>query len=363
MIILTIIGVVAIIGVFTRDRLEAMQGISLAEAQSARWTLPIIFVIALVLLAVWTWTLYRRRTLTSWLVRSLLVLSVIALLAAGSLSWWAATVRRDITIVTYRCDATVLMTTGRDPMDGCTPEGTATNVRLGTSDEPDTFTSTPTDDGQRAAFRDLPQGSWKATLTVDGTRDTVAVGVVADGPNGLKRVAGMDPYSGQQADQTRWATSLTFPHDVETFNVLFYESAEPVVPSASLRFNVFDCRDQNLESFDASNCTPATYSMPLVIEKIPEGAHTWRHPVTTMEGPVQVVSNLEAREYTFQPDLAGLNMQTQSTDILIIPTSSEQTINNTLTQPGAQDMTVTIASNTGPLQFNVYVFPRGSIYA
>lgn len=76
-----------------------------------------------------------------------------------------------------------------------------------------------------------------------------------------------------------------------------------------------------------------------------------------------VVSNLEARTYTLQPDYIAIENATQSTDVLIIPAAMDQVAANSLTEPGENEFVIEIDPSTGELHYVVYVFPTGPTYA
>ena len=64
-----------------------------------------------------------------------------------------------------------------------------------------------------------------------------------------------------------------------------------------------------------------------------------------------------------QPDYAGIEMYTQSTDVLIIPSAMPQTEENSVAVPGESVFEVPIESNTGELRYTIYVFPTGPTFA
>src|SRR5699024_1486915 len=110
-------------------------------------------------------------------------------------------------------------------------------------------------------------------------------------------------------------------------------------------------------------CEPLETGSPLVYEKAPEGTRTWRQLHVFREGPAFVVSNLEARTYTLEPDYVNIEKTSQSTSVVIIPAAMDQVPENSVTSPGESSFDVQIESNTGELTYNIYVFPTGPTYA
>jgi hypothetical protein len=212
-------------------------------------------------------------------------------------------------------------------------------------------------------FTDLPTGPWQARLTVDGPADTVTVNVIAERDGDPERIGSLQPYFDTESDQLRWSAVVPLDSDISRVQVQFVRSPNPAVQSARLRFEVRSCQGQNIRTFDASQCQPMDAGSPFIREQTPEDARTWRQLWVTREGESFVVANLEARTYTLQPDYVFIEQETQSTDVLIIPATMEQTVASSIAEPGASSFTIDIDPNTGELAYIIYVFPAGPTFA
>lgn len=361
--VLTVIAVIAGIALVALDSMAATGGRKIEDAPQPPLTLTLAC-IALLLVAIgWVIWLVRRQGLRHLATMIATGIAAALLVLTPIFAWQAFSSDRDLTVISMTCDAEALRHTGRAPLSDCTENAVETIVLLeAVSTEriwvPDAATGNLTRE-----FDGLPGGNWKTRLTVDGPADTVAVAAVAEQGDKQVRLGTFRPYMDAESGRLRWSAVVPVDADVSTVRVLFYQSANPAVGSASIRFDVRECSGQNLRSFDASACQPFEGSASFVIEKSPEGPRTWRQPQVSRQGSTVVVTNLEARTWEFQPDYTSIEMYTQSTDVLIIPGAMPQLEENSITAPGESTFEITIEENTGELVYTIYVFPAGPTYA
>ena len=360
--VLTVILVIGAVVIVVLDRLETASGRNIEDAPQLPLTIPLICGGLLLLAAGWLIWLIREHGPRHILAVIVAGATILLLISTPLLAFQAATSDRDLTVISMTCDAEALRNTGGVAMGDCEEAPVDTIVLLGGVNTDDTWTPNETTGNLTRRFHDLPAGSWETMLTVDGPPETVAVTLVEGGDDGA-RLGNFRPFMDAESDQLRWTSLVQLNADVSTVRVHFYLSANPAVESASIRFDVQACNGQNIRTFDVSGCESIETGTPFVMEKSPTEPRTWRHPHVAREGSDLVISNLEARSYMMQPDYAGIEMFTQSTDVLIIPSAMPQVAENSVAVPGESVFEVPIESNTGALTYTIYVFPSGPTFA
>lgn len=361
--IFTVVLVIGAIVLLTLDRLDVANGRSIEEAAQTPLTLPLVCAGLLLIAIGWLYWLIKHHGFRHIVTLVVTGIAAILLVATPLLAWQVFNNERDLTIVSMTCDAESLRNTGGAVLANCEEDAVETIVLLQgvTSDDqwiPDDATGNLTRE-----FHGLPGGEWETMLTVDGPPDTVAIAAVGQKGDESIRLGNFRPYMDTESERLRWSALVPIAEDIDTVQVLFYLSANPAVESASIRFDMRECQGQTLRSFDASQCEPMETSAPLVVEKSPEGTRTWRHPHVAREGSEMVITNLEARTYELQPDYPSIQLYSQSTDVLIIPSAMEQTEANSLTEPGASSFDVTVTESSAALTYTIYVFPTGPTFA
>lgn len=361
--ITTILVVIA--GVFLAVFTSAMQSIanssgtqSIEKAAEPQFTLTIIVGVYAILAGLWTLWFARGRGVRSLATMVCATLSVVLLLAASTIGWQVLTQSRSLTIAPMICEASGLKVSGGNPTDGCQDSVIETGVTLTGERTDDTWSAT-TDTQQVSSFADLPTGDWTARLTVDGQDDTVAVHVIAQRDDRWVRIGQLRPSLDIDSGELHWSGVMSTRDRDRNLRVQYFASENPAVASASIRFDVRDCTNQSIRTFDASACQPLETAAVLVQEQSPEGARTWRQPRVTIEGTTLVVVNLEARTYELAPNYAAVQTATGGTDILIIPTAMEQIEANSASVPGDSSFPVEITPATGVIEYTIYVFSSG----
>lgn len=358
--VLALIGAVALIAL---DILAEARGRHIENVSQPPLTRTLVAAGLLVIALAWAMWLAKRFGIRHGLTLVATGFTVVLLVATPVIAWRAFTSDRDLTVTSMTCNAEILKNIGVAPLTDCTEGAVETIVLLEgvKSDEiwvPDSSTGNLTRE-----FTNLPGGNWDAKLTVDGPEDTVAVVAVADRDGTQEKLGSLRPHLDAESGRMRWSATVPIDGSVSNVRVLFYQSQNPEIGSASLRFDVKQCAGQNVRSFDAARCEPFEGQGSFVMEAPPEENRTWRQPLVTREGPSLVVSNLEARTYELIPDYSTIQMYTQSTDVLIIPSAMEQVEENSITAPGEAPFPVKIEENTGELIYTIYVFPTGPTYA
>lgn len=315
---------------------------------------------ALLLAAAWAVWLARDRGLQNTTTRVVVGLAAVLLVVTPLVAWQEFSSHRELTVVSATCEADASRNTG---FSDCSEEAVDTIVLLQAVDGSKTWVPENITNNLTRDFTDLPDGPWEARLIVDGPADTVTVNVIADHDGDPVRIASLRPSFDEESDRLRWSGVMPFGSDISNVQVQFVRSTEPAAESARLRFEVRSCQGQNIRTFDASQCQAMDATSPFVREETPKDARTWRQLWVTREGQTFVVSNLEPRTYTLQPDYVFIEQETQSTDVLIIPAAMEQTATNSLAEPGASNFTIDIDANTGELTYIIYVFPAGPTFA
>lgn len=362
-IVATIVLALAGIGLITLDLLEQAGGRRIEEAPQPPLTITLVSLVALIVAAAWTIWLVRDRGIRNILSAIAAVVTVALLVATPVLGWQAMNSDRDLTVVTNICSAESLRNTSSNLRDGCEETAVDTIVLLEGVKSDDSWAPDETTGNLTRIFRDIPGGNVKTRITVDGPDDAVTVTVVAERDGKQVKLGTLRPYADAESERLRWSGTINIDGDMDNLQVLFFVSENEAVESASVRFNVLSCDGQNAQNFDASRCEPLDPGSPLVYEKEPEGARTWRQLHVFRQGESYVVSNLEARTYTLEPDYVSIENSTQSTSVVIIPAAMEQVPENSITSPGESSFEIQIDSNTGELTYNVYVFPTGPTYA
>lgn len=359
----TIVVVLVGIGLIAMNMLETARGRHIEDAPQPPLTTLVVSAACLLVAAGWATWLVRHRGSRDLATRLVSGIAVLLLIVTPIVGWQAFSSERDLTIVTSTCNAESLRNTGGDLRTSCTEAAVETIVLLGAvngdkSWVPDTATGNLTRE-----FHTLPPGSWETQLTVDGPADTVAVVVIGERDGDPVRLGSLRPQFDAASERLRWSGVIPVADDVATLQVQFYLSPTPAVESARIRFDVRACTGQTIRTFDAAGCEPIDVDSPYIYEQSPEGARTWRQLHVTRDGESFVVSNLEARTYTLQPDYVTIEKTTQSTDVLIIPAAMEQVAANSITEPGASSFDLEIDESTGELVYVIYVFPAGPTFA
>lgn len=361
--IFTVVLVIGVIALVALDRIEIAQGRNIEDAAQTPLTLPIacgaLFLLALGWL-VWLIKHFGLRHIITMIVTGI---AAILLVTTPFFAWQSFSSQRDLTVISMTCDAESLRNTGGPALANCEQDAVETIVLLEGVKTDDVWVPDEATGNLIREFRDLPGGNWKTMLTVDGPPDTVAISAVGQRGDETVRMGSFRPYMDVDSERLRWSALIPINDDISTVQILFYLSSDPVVESASIRFDIRECQGQTLRSFDASQCEPMETSAPLVIEKSPEGTRTWRHPLVSREDSEMVITNLEARTYELQPDYSSIEMYTQSTDVLIIPSAMPQIAENSITAPGASSFDVTVEETSGELVYTLYVFPTGPTFA
>lgn len=361
--IVTLAAVIVVAALYIINRLAIVRGRTLDQVQDARWNVPILAAVLLAIALVWLVWMVRRFGLRHIATVVTAMVAVALLIVTPLLAWQAGTASRELTVTNMTCDPEALRTTGGDPLMDCQENAVDTIVHISALESDDTWTPDSMEANTRSRFGDLPAGGWDARLTVDGPAETTAVHVVDVSGDRPVRLATFTPRFDEETARMIWSGPMRFPGGADNIRVLFYLSEQPASPSASLRFNVRACTGQSIRTFNAAECESYASSVPVVMEAPDDTARTWRYPINRMEGGTQVVSNLEARSYTFTPDLTSVQMLSQSADVLIIPAPLEQVESNAVAAPGVGQFQVEIAENTGPQEYVVYIFPSGPTYA
>ncbi len=361
--ILTVILVIGAITIIVLDQREIARGRTIEEAAQTPLTLPLVCGGLLLIAIGWLYWLAKHHGLRHIVTMVVTGIAAILLVATPLFAWQAFTSERDLTVISMTCDAESLRNTGRPVLADCEQNAVDTIVLLEGVQSNDQWVPDKATGNLTREFDSLPGGDWETMLTVDGPPDTVAITAVGQRDDDPVRLGSFRPYMDAESERLRWSALVPIDADISTVQILFYLSANPAVESATIRFNVQECRGQTLRSFDASGCAPMEVSAPLVVEKSPEGTRTWRHPHVTRDGSTMVITNLEARTYELQPDYSSIETYTQSTDVLIIPSAMPQTAENSLTEPGASSFEVTVEDNSGELIYTIYVFPAGPTFA
>lgn len=361
--ILTVILAIGAIAIIALNQLDIARGRAIEDVSQPPLTLPLVCGGLLLIAAGWTYWLVRKHGIRHIVTMIVTGLTAILLIATPLFAWQAVTSDRDLTVISMTCDAESLRHTGGAVLADCEENAVNTIMLLEGVHSQDQWVPDEETDNLTRDFYDLPGGKWETMLTVDGPPDTVAVSAVGERGEEQIRLSSFRPYMDPESERLRWSALVPVDVDISTVRVLFYLSANPVVESASIRFQVQECAGQNMRSFDASRCEPMDSSAPFVIEKSPEGPRTWRHPQVTRAGGDMVITNLEARTYELQPDYPSIEMYTQSTDVLIIPSAIDQVAGNSITEPGQSSFEVTVESNSGELVYTIYVFPVGGTFA
>lgn len=355
-----VIGAVAIIAL---ERLEIARGRHIEDAPETPLTLPLVSLGLLVIAAAWLVWLRHRHGWRHILTTVLTGVTALLLVATPLLTWQALGSERELTVISMSCDADALRSTGGIAMADCEETAIDTIVLLGGVSSDAQWAPDETIGNLTREFHELPAGDWESMLTVDGPPETVAVSVIGEREDDDVRLGTFRPFMDAESGRLRWTSLVRLDADISTLRVQFFLSANPAVESASIRFAVMECRGQSIRDFDASQCSPMEANAPFVMEKTPSEPRTWRHPLVTRSGTELVITNLEERSYELQPDYAGIEVYTQSTDVLIIPSAMPQVAENSVAVPGESVFEIPIESNTGELSYTIYVFPTGPTYA
>jgi hypothetical protein len=253
----------------------------------------------------------------------------VLLVVTPLVAWQELSSHRELTVVSATCEADSSRNSG---YSNCSEEAVDTIVLLEAVDGNRTWVPDSMTNNLTREFTDLPDGPWVARLTVDGPADTVTVNVIAERDGDPVRIGSLQPYFDAESNQLRWSSVVPFDSDISRVQMQFVRSPNLAVQSARLRFEVRSCEGQSIRTFDASQCQPMDAGSPFIREQTPEDIRTWRQLWVTREGGSFVVVNLEARTYTLQPDYVTIEQETQSTDVLIIPTAMEQTAANSIAE-------------------------------
>ena len=325
-------------------------------------TPTLVLAVWLLLATGWAIWLLRNDGSGALITRIVTAITLVLLIATPLVGWRAFTSERTLTVLSSTCTAESLRNTGGDPRTGCAENAVDTIVLLEAVQGDQTWVPTNTGNLTREFFN-LPPGSWDARLTVDGPAETVSVVAIGERDGATVRLGTLRPAADAESGRLRWSGVVPVADDVSRIEVQFYLSPNPAVTSARIRFDVRSCAGQTIRSFDAAGCEPMDATSPLVYEQSPEGARTWRQLYVSRDGESFVVSNLEARTYTLEPDYVNIEQSTQSTDVLIIPAAMEQVAANTITAPGENSFKIKIDASTGELLYVIYVFPSGPTFA
>ena len=358
----TMVMALVSIGLLVFYVLANARGHHIENAPHPPITPTLVAAIWLLLAASWAIWLLRNYGSGSRIARTVSAIAVVLLIATPLVGWRAFTSERTLTVLSSTCTAESLRNTGGDPRTGCNEEAVDTIVLLEAVQGNRIWVPANTGNLTRE-FANLPPGSWDARLTVDGPADTVSVVVIGERDGTTVRLGTLRPAADAESDRLRWSGVVPVADDVSRIEVQFYLSPNPAVNSARIRFDVRSCAGQTIRSFDAAGCEPMDASSPFIYEQPPDGTRTWRQLYVAREGESFVVSNLEARNYTLQPDYVTIEQSTQSTDVLIIPAAMEQVAANTITVPGKNSFEIEIDASTGELLYVIYVFPSGPTFA
>lgn len=358
-IISALIGAVLIV----LEQIRATRYQSIDSASSPKLMLPIVTGFLCLTAVGWAIWLVRTRGIRTVASIVMTVVAIALLIATPVFAMQVRDSSRELRVTSMLCDADSLTITGGNPDTGCEDASVETIVLLqGLESDRQWVPGTSTDNLVRT-FANLPSGSWNAMLTVDGPESTVAASVLAERDGELIRIGQLRPSPDQESGKMRWTGQVSVHDGDGDLKVLFYESANPAVASARIRFDVRTCTGQSVRTFDASMCESQGTGAALVREQSPDGTRTWRQPWVEAEGTSLVVSNLEERTYIMQPDYPSIQTETQSTDVLIIPAAMEQVESNSLTAPGAKEFEIEITASTGTIEYLIYIFPTGSNFA
>lgn len=361
--IATVILIIGAIAIVALDRIEMSQGRKIEEASQTPLTLPLVCAVLLLVAIGWLVWLTKHHGIRHLLTRVAAITATLLLITSPVLAWQSASADRELTVVSMTCDADTLRSTGDMAQASCEENAVDTIVLLGGVKSDDTWAPSHTEGNQTREFEALPAGDWESTLTVDGPADTVAVVATGDKNGESVRLGTFRPFMDAESGRLRWTSLVRLDTDISSVHVQFYLSANPAVESASIRFNVMECRGQIVRDFDAEQCTPADLNTPLVMEKTPSNARTWRHPLVGRDGSAFVITNLEARDYELQPDFANIEIYAENTDVFIIPSAMPQVVENSIAVPGESSFIVPIESNSGEMVYTIYIFPRGEVVA
>lgn len=361
--VLTLFVVIGAIAVASLDLIETARGREIEAAAKIPLTLPLVSLGLLLIAGGWLYWLFTRYGRRHMLTIFVSVATALLFIITPLLAFQAFTSERNLTVISMTCDAEALRSSGGMALAGCEDNSVDTIVLLGGVQSDDSWAPDNTVNNLTREFHDLPGGDWKAMLTVDGPPDTVAVSLTGTRDGEDVRLGTFRPHMDAESGRLRWTSLVELDADMETVRIQFFLSANPAVASASIQFQVMQCQNQSIRSFDASQCEPMESNAPFVMEKTPSEVRTWRHPLVVRDGSMMVISNLETRTYKLQPDYAGIEMQTQSTDVLVIPTAMDQTEANSVVVPGESVFDVAIEPSTGVLIYTIYVFPAGPTFA
>ncbi len=357
-IIITLLVVLAGVALAMLDMARSSGIQPIETAAEPQLTLMIVVGVYAILAGLWTFWFARGRGGRSPATLVCAVLSIVLLLAAGTVGWQALTQSRSLTIAPMNCAASGLKVSGGNPVDGCHDSAIETGLML-TGERTDDSWSATTDASQTSSFADLPAGDWTARLTVAGQDDTVAVHVIALRDDRWVRIGQLRPSLDIDTGELQWSGKIGTRETDRDLRVQYFASENPAVASASIRFEVRDCVNQSIRTFDAANCQPLAKAAVFVHEQSPEGVRTWRQPHVVIAGTTLVVTNLEARTYELAPNYAEVQTVTGGTDILIIPTAMDQTEENSVSVPGDSSFPVEITPSTGTIEYVIYVFSSG----
>ncbi|MCA9835206.1 MAG: hypothetical protein KC435_14725 [Thermomicrobiales bacterium] len=342
------------------DYLHSTRRLAIEDAARIDLTRPLVGGVFLLLALGWLLWLWKTRGLRSTGTIVAAIVATMLLIATPLVTLQAFRSDRDLTITTMNCAADTLLSSANNALAGCEDAAIDTIMLLGGITSNDQWIPEDSSTNQVRTFADLPTGDWSATLTVDGPESTVTVYVLAERDGSWIRIGQLRPGMDSESGRLRWSGQISVNASDTNLKVQFVASANEVVPSAQLRFTVKSCVGQNTRTFDASTCETTNPGASLIQEETPDGTRTWRQPIVTLEGGVLVVANLEARTYSFRPDYATIQIQTENTDIFIIPTAMEQVEGNSITHPGDSTFDITIAPSTGVIEYTIYIFPTGS---
>lgn len=361
--IATVVLVLAAIALVAMDLIENSQGRKIEEASQTPLLHPLVCGALLLVAAGWLVWLAKTHGTKHLLTIITATAAALLLVATPLLAWQATTAERELTVISMTCDAETLRSTGDMAQASCVENPVDTIVLLGGVKSDDSWTPETITDNQTRDFTELPAGDWESTLEVDGPPDTVAVVATGEKNGETTRLGSFRPYMDAESGRLRWRALVRMDADISKVHVQFYLSANPAVESASVRFQVRECRGQLVRDFDAEQCTPTAVNSPLVMEVPPTDVRTWRHPHVANDGSGFVITNLEARDYLLQPDYASIELYAENTDVHVIPAAMPQVAENSVAVPGESRFTLPIESNTGELVYTIYIFPRGDVYA
>lgn len=342
------------------DYLRSQKRLAIEDANRVDLTRPLVvgvlFLISLGWL-LWFWKKQGMRSIGTVVVS---ICSVALLVLTPLLTMQAFGSGRDLTVTTMNCDAETLLSSANNALAGCEDAPIDTIMLLNGIASDDQWLPETSSTNQVRTFADLPDGDWSATLTVDGPESTVTVYVLAERDGSWVRIGQLRPGMDSASGRLRWSGRISVNAADTNLKVQFAASANDAIPSAQLRFTVKSCNGQSTRTFDATACDATNPGASLVQEQTPQGTRTWRQPIVTLESGVVVVTNLEARTYTFQPDYLTIQTETQNTDVLVIPTAMEQVEANSITHPGDSSFDITVAPNTGVIEYTIYIFPAAA---